>query len=126
MNRRGAHADQSLDSVEPKAGLKRDITVYLGKVGFVEHVMTDVLEVPGKTRKTLLWASFCLLNLLLLVLFGTNQTFIVDFFAVQEELGQFFFLFLGITLLGGLIGLVLISDISWLKDCLPKFDSFDE
>jgi hypothetical protein len=50
----------------------------------------------------------------------------VDFFALQEELGQFFFLFLGITLLGGLIGLVLVSDISRLKGYLPKFDSFDE
>ncbi len=126
MNRRGAHAAQSLDSIEPKPGLKRDITVYLGKVGFVERVMTDILEIPGKTRKILLWASFCLFNLFLLVFFGTNQTFIVDFFALQEELGQFFFLFLGITLLGGLIGLVLVSDISRLKGDLPKFDSFDE
>lgn len=124
MNRR--HAAQSLDSIEPKPGLKRDITAYLGKVRFVERVMTDILEVPGKTRKTLLWASFCLFNLFLLVLFGTNQSFIVEFFALQEELGQFFFLFLGITLLGGLIGLVLVSDISWLKDYLSKSDSFDD
>ncbi len=124
MNRR--HAAQSLDSIEPKPGLKRDITAYLGKVGFVERVMTDILEVPGKTRKTLLWASFCLFNLFLLVLFGTNQSFIVEFFALREELGQFFFLFLGITLLGGLIGLVLVSDISWLKDYLSKSDSFDD
>jgi len=126
VNRREAHAAQSLDGVEPKAGLKRDITAYLGKAGFIERVMTDILEVPGKTRKTILWASFCLFNLLLLVLFGTNQNFIVDFFALQEELGQFFFLFLGITLLGGLVGLVLVSDLSWLKAYLPKFDPFDE
>jgi hypothetical protein len=124
MNRR--HAAQSLDNTEPKPGLKRDITVYLGKVGFVERVMTDILEVSGKTRKTLLWAIFCLFNLFLLVLFGTNQSFIVEFFALQEELGQFFFLFLGITLLGGLIGLVLVSNLSWLKVYFPKSDSFDD
>jgi hypothetical protein len=124
MNR--LHAAQSPDSIEPKPGLKRDITVYLGKVGFVERVMTDILEVPGKTRKTLLWASFCLFNLFLLVLFGTNQAFVVEFFALQEELGQFFFLFLGITLLGGLIGLVLVSDISWLKDYLPNSNTVDD
>jgi hypothetical protein len=124
MNRR--HAAQSLDSIEPKPGLKRDITAYLGKVGFVERIMTDISEVPGKTRKTLLWAGFCLFNLFLLVLFGTNQSFIVEFFALQEELGQFFFLFLGITLLGGLIGLVLVGDFSWLKDYLSKSNSFDD
>ena len=124
MNRR--HAAQSLDSIEPKPGLKRDITTYLGKVGFVERIMTDISEVPGKTRKTLLWAGFCLFNLFLLVLFGTNQSFIVEFFALQEELGQFFFLFLGITLLGGLIGLVLVGDFPWLKDYLPKSNSFDD
>jgi hypothetical protein len=124
MNRR--HAAHSLDNTEPKPGLKRDITVYLGKVGFVERVMTDILEVSGKTRKTLLWAIFSLFNLFLLVLFGTNQSFIVEFFALQEELGQFFFLFLGITLLGGLIGLVLVSNLSWLKVYFPKSDSFDD
>jgi hypothetical protein len=124
MNR--PHAAQSQDSVEPKPGLKRDITVYLGKVGFVERVMTDISEIPGKTRKTLLWASFCLINLFLLVLFGTNQSFIVEFFALQEELGQFFFLFLGITLLGGLIGLVLVSDISWLRGSFSNPASFDD
>ena len=124
MNRR--HAAQSPESIEPKPGLKRDITVYLGKVGFVERVMTDILEVPGKTRKTLLWAIFCLFNLFLLALFGTNQSFIVELFALQEELGQFFFLFLGISLLGGLIGLVLVSDLSWLKEYLPNFDPFDD
>jgi hypothetical protein len=124
MNRR--HAAQSLDSIEPKPGLKRDITAYLGKVGFVERIMTDISEVPGKTRKIFLWAGFCLFNLFLLVLFGTNQSFIVEFFALQDELGQFFFLFLGITLLGGLIGLVLVGDFSWLKDYLSKSNSIDD
>jgi len=112
MNR--SIADYRCEEVEPKAGLKRDISVYLSKVGFVDRVMADIHEIPGKTKKTLLWAGFCLLNILLLVVFGTNPLVIAQF--LQGDLGEFFFLFLGISLLGGLIGLVVVSDLSWLHD----------
>jgi hypothetical protein len=45
---------------------------------------------------------------------------------LQGDLGEFFFLFLGISLLGGLIGLVVVSDVSWFQDHLPNQDSDDE
>jgi hypothetical protein len=104
--------------------LKQDISVYLAKIGFIDRVMTDVLEIPGKTRKILLWSMFCLLNLFLLVVFGINLSVTPEF--LQGDLGEFFFLFLGITLLGGLIGLIVVSDVSWFKDHLPKQESPEE
>jgi hypothetical protein len=61
-----------------------------------------------------------MLNLLLLVLFGTNSLFIPEFFALQAELALFFFLFLGITLLGSVIGLVLSLDTRWLEHLLHR------
>jgi hypothetical protein len=124
MDRSAVESTQSFDNGEPKEGLKRDISVYLTKVGFVDRVMVDILEIPGKTRKTLLWSVFCLLNIFLLVIAGTHPSFLVEF--LRGDLGEFFFLFLGITLLGGLIGLIAVSDVSWLKDYLPKQDSSDE
>jgi hypothetical protein len=110
-------ADQSLESIEPREGLERDISVYLSNVGFVDRVMADIHDIPGKTKKTLLWAGFCVFNIFLLVVFGTNPSMILQF--LQGDLGEFFFLFLGISLLGGVIGLVAVSDLSWLQDHLP-------
>jgi hypothetical protein len=117
-------AETSCDGIEPKEGLERDISVYLTKIGFVDRVMVDIHEIPGKTKKTLLWAGFCFLNIFLLVLFGTNPSIIVQF--LQGELGEFFFLFLGISLLGGLIGLVAVTDLPWLHEHLSGQDSEEE
>jgi hypothetical protein len=124
MGRSAADGTRSLDGIEPKEGLKRDISLYLAEVGFVDRVMADIQEISGKTKKTILWAGFCLLNIFLLLVFGTNPSLIVQF--LQGDLGQFFFLFLGISLLGGLIGLVAVSDLPWLQDHLPKQDPEDE
>ena len=91
MNRSVADKAQSLDGIEPKEGLKQDISIYLTKVGFVDRVMADVLEIPGKVRKIFLWAGFCVLNIFLLIVFGTNPSLIAEF--LQGDLGEFFFLF---------------------------------
>lgn len=116
--------NQSLESIEPREGLKRDISVYLAKVGFVDRVMVDIQDIPGKTKKFVLWAGFCVFNILLLIVFGTNPSLILQF--LQGDLGEFFFLFLGISLLGGVIGLVAVSDLSWLQDHLPGRNLEDE
>jgi len=74
MDRSDRQGAQSLDGIEPREGLRRDISVYLTKVGFVDRVMTDIHEIPGKAKKTLLWAGFCVVNILLLVVFGTHSS----------------------------------------------------
>jgi hypothetical protein len=117
MNRSIVHGAQGFDGMKPKEGLERDISAYLTKVSFVDRVMEDVQEIPGKMRKTLIWGGFCVLNIFLLILFGTNPAVIVQF--LMGDLGEFFFLFLGISLLGGLIGLVAVSDLSWIQYHLP-------
>ena len=113
-------ACQSLASIEPKEGLKRDISRYLAKVDFADRVMVDIHDIPGKTKKFLLWAGFCVFNILLLIVLGTNPSMILQF--LRGDLGEFFFLFLGISLLGSVIGLVAVSDLSWFQDHLPERD----
>jgi hypothetical protein len=90
------------------------ILAYLEQRGFIELVMARVRSLHSQTRKALLWGGFCLLNLLVLLLFGASDLFLSDFFALQKELAQFFFLFLGLTFLGSLAGLVLSLDTSWM------------
>ena len=90
------------------------LTTYLDERQFVERVMDRIHTLHTRPRKVAAWGIFCLLNLFLLVSLGADRTFLASFFALQAELAQFFFLFLGLTFVGGLIGLVLCLDTSWL------------
>jgi hypothetical protein len=90
------------------------IAAYLNERGFVEVVMERIYSLPLHPRNALAWGLFCLANLALLVVLGANEPFLEGFFAPQAQLAQFFFLFLGITFLGALVGLVLSVDTSRL------------
>ncbi len=106
--------DQILALIELPGEDERRIRAYLEQRGFIERVMARVRALQARARKALIWGGFCLVNLLALLLFGASDHFLSDFFALQAELAQFFFLFLGLTFLGGLAGLVLSLDTSWL------------
>ena len=90
------------------------LAAYLQERGFVEAVMQRIYSLHLHPRKSVAWGLFCLANLILLAVLGANGPFLADFFAPRAELAQFFFLFLGITFLGGLVGLVLCMDTSRL------------
>jgi hypothetical protein len=87
---------------------------YLERRGFAEAVMARIHSLHLHPRKSVAWGLFCLANLILLIVLGANAPFLASFFEPQAELAQFFFLFLGITFLGGLVGLVLSVDTSRL------------
>ncbi len=89
------------------------LAAYLEERGFVAAVMERIYSLHLHPRKSVAWGLFCLANLILLVVLGANGPFLEGFFP-QAQLAQFFFLFLGITFLGGLVGLVLSVDISRL------------
>jgi hypothetical protein len=90
------------------------LAAYLEERGFVETVMDRIYSLDLHPHKSLAWGLFCLANLALLAVLGASPPFLADFFAPQAELAQYFFLFLGITFLGGLAGLVLSVDTSRL------------
>ena len=116
------HMEESLHRLlppeEPRGELPGETEVrlasYLEERGFVEAVMQRIYSLHLHPRKSVAWGLFCLANLMLLVVLGANEPFLADFFAPQAELAQVFFLFLGITFLGGLVGLVLCVDTSRL------------
>lgn len=113
-----------MDSGELFAGLdlpaEEKLRAYLEERHFVDRVMEQIHCLHSRQRKALAWGIFCLLNLALLVSFGSDSSFLAGFFAVLPELGQFFFLFLGLTFLGSLIGLVLCLDTSRLQHHLRQ------
>ncbi|OHD23429.1 MAG: hypothetical protein A2064_04035 [Spirochaetes bacterium GWB1_66_5] len=90
------------------------LAAYLTEHGFAEAVMERIRSLHLHPRKAVAWGLFCLANLILLAVLGANEPFLSGFFAPQAGLSQFFFLFLGITFLGGLVGLVLCVDTSRL------------
>jgi len=99
---------------EPPGETELRLAAYLTERGFVEAVMERIQSLHLHPRKAVAWGLFCLANLILLVVLGANEPFLSGFFAPQAELAQFFFLFLGITFLGGLVGLVFCVDTSRL------------
>jgi len=105
----------ALKAIEPPQLSETQLAAWLQERGFAETVMERVYSLGLRAPKALAWAVFCVFNLALLVLLGASEAFLADFFAPEPELAQFFFLFLGLTLLGGLIGLVLCLDTSRLE-----------
>ncbi|MBN1697354.1 MAG: hypothetical protein JW881_07555 [Spirochaetales bacterium] len=59
------------------------------------------------------WIVFTILNFLILSVMGTNKYIITDYFSLNNDLAALFFLFLGISLLGGLIGLIANANTPW-------------
>jgi hypothetical protein len=106
--------DQILALIELPGEDEGRIQAFLQERGFIERVMARVRALQAQTRKVMIWGGFCLVNLLILLLFGASDPFLSGFFALQGELAQVFFLFLGLTFLGGLAGLVLTLDTSRL------------
>lgn len=92
---------------------------YLEERNFVERVMSRVRFETERSQKTTAWLLFALINLAFLVVFGSNRYIIGNYFAMQETLSQFFFLFLGISFLGALFGLIMSADTAWIES-LPR------
>jgi hypothetical protein len=100
--------------------IEEDVLRYLQGVRFSDQVMARILELSGRSSSRLAWGVFALLNLVFLLLCGASLPELVGLVALQPGLGQFFFLFLGITLLGGVVGFVLSLDTTWLDSLLHR------
>jgi hypothetical protein len=107
------HLEEVPGETEVRGEDELRLAAYLTERGFVEAVMQRIEALHLHPRKSLAWGLFCLFNLILLVVLGANGAFLEGFFP-HAQLAQFFFLFLGITFLGGLVGLVLSLDTSRL------------
>jgi len=89
------------------------IRAFLAQSGFTDRVMERVAEAHDHLRKAIIWAVFSCINLILLGILGTDHYITGFYFGVEETLAQFFFLFLGISAIGGIFGLILTVDTAW-------------
>ena len=112
--------DKVLKEIEFPGEDREKMLDYLNRKKFVDHVMAEIQSMRSRSRKTILWGIFTVLNLFLLFIMGINNYIVSDFFALQNALSQFFFLFLGLTLVGSLGGLVFSLDTSWFEHLLHR------
>ena len=104
--------EEILTSIEfPGEGYK-DVKRYLDNYDFTDHVMNIIEEKNVKAKKIIFWLVFTLLNIIFLYILGTNQFIKNEYFAFNNTLAMLYFLFLGISLFCGLIGLVIYIDTS--------------
>ena len=111
--------EKALKSIEFPGEDEKNILHQLESRKIAENIATQsqLLEKPAKYR---IWVVFAVLNLLLLFLLGSNNFILHYFFAFQEMLATLFFLFLGLTFLGSLIGLILNMDTTWFNQLLHR------
>jgi hypothetical protein len=96
------------------------ILEYLDSVNFTDTVMKQVLAEHRTGRKAVVWGALAMFTLLLLVFFGVGGTLSSAVPVVPDILYNFIFLFLGMTFLGSVIGIVLSLDTSWFERLLQK------
>ena len=104
--------EKILREVEFPGEDEKEILAYLREHPLCDGIMDKITRLGARSPRQTAWAVFCLLNLVLLALLGTSNYIVRDFFAIQATLSQVFFLFLGLSFLGGLVGLVLCLDTS--------------
>jgi len=111
--------EKALKSIEFPGEDENNILRQLASRKIAESITTQS-QLLTKPAKYGIWAAFLTLNLLLLFLLGSNNFIVHYFFAFQDMLSTLFFLFLGLTFLGSLIGLILNMDTDWFNQLLHK------
>ena len=111
--------EKALKSIEFPGEDENNILRQLASRKIAESITTQS-QLLTKPAKYGIWAVFLALNLLLLFLLGSNNFIVHYFFAFQDTLSALFFLFLGLTFLGSLIGLILNMDTAWFNQLLHK------
>jgi hypothetical protein len=102
--------DEALTQIEFPGEDEQWIRSYLDGRGFVATVMRAVAQTHIRLSRATVWGGIALLNVAILVVAGINPFLVEDVLALREELFTFFFTFLGITLAGCIVGLVLSID----------------
>ena len=112
--RDGDPLDGILRTIEFPGEDPRAIQGFLSTAGLADAVMQRVV-VQAFGRKALAWAGFVVADLAILSILGTSDAVRESFFGVQESLARFFFGFLGVAAIGGIVGFVFSIDTSWFS-----------
>jgi hypothetical protein len=110
------YLEEILASIEFPGEDNNYIAKFFQERDFSASVMNAINERNNRIKRALFWFVFTLLNILVLYILGTNKFIINDFFSFHKDLSMLFFLFLGVSMVGGLIGLIIQVDMSWFTE----------
>jgi len=79
----------------------------------VEHARVRLSRVK-------VWGAVGLLNAAILVIAGANPYLVQDVLALRDDLSTFFFGFLGLTLAGCILGVILSIDLSRVESFFQR------
>jgi hypothetical protein len=119
-NSQSERLDEILRGIEFPGEDEAAIRSYLENYRLADKVAAQTTRDIRATRRSVFWGVFALLNLMLLALAGSNSYMHTHYFFQQNALQQFFYIFLGLTFLGGTVGLIFSLDTSWLDRLLHR------
>ena len=112
--------DNILAEIEFPGENAADIRLHLEQRQLPQAIMQQLEDAAVRFRRIIFWIVFAVINLIMLCTSGTSHYVVHELLAYDNTLATFFFLFLGLSLLGSLVGLVLNLDTTRLPE--PHFN----
>lgn len=107
--------EEELSRIEFPGENEQWLRSYLQERAFVERVMRAVVQTHIRFTRASVWGAIGLLNIAIIVVAGTNPHLVEDVLSLRRELFTFFYCFLGLTLLGCIMGVVLSVDLGKIE-----------
>jgi hypothetical protein len=107
--------DHELSRIEFPGENESWIRTFLEERRFVDEVMRAVAQTRIRLSRVTVWGAIAVLNVAILVVAWANPFLVEDVLSLRNELAAFFYGFLGLTLAGCIVGLVLSIDFGRLE-----------
>ena len=108
--------DEILKNIEFPGEENQKLHEFSADRDFVNKVMKAIEAENKRIKMLVFWFLFILIHILILLFLGTNKFIQNEYFAFSDTLQTIFYLFLGISLSGGIIGLIVQLDTSRVHD----------
>ena len=108
--------DETLRTIEFPGSDSSELDAILQKISFTDRVMGKIEYLEHQRRAATFWLIFSLANLATLSVFGISPLVRSLLLSNHHFFSHIFFFFLGLTFLGGVIGLIFSIDTSRMRN----------
>jgi len=110
--------DEALRTLEFPGSDAKELDGALQKICFTDRVMEKIEYLEHQRRAATFWLIFTLANLAILSVFGVSPLVKSLLLSIHHFFSHIFFFFLGLTFLGGVIGLIFSIDTSRMRNSI--------
>ena len=108
--------DEALRTIEFPGSDSNELDTALQETRFTDRVMGKIEYLEHQRRAATFWLIFSLANLAILSVFGVSPMVRSLLLSIHHFFSHIFFFFLGLTFLGGVIGLIFTLDTSRMRN----------